>query len=61
MAVYGNEVILNLAYGSIFAVFSLPYVIFAIKNIRQRWKILLLFPYVLIYMTLYSLVGLYAT
>lgn len=61
MAVYGNEVILNLMYTSVFALFSLPYVILAIKNIRQRWKIFLLFPYVLIYMTIYSIVGLYST
>ncbi len=61
MAVYGNEVILSLIYTSIFALFSLPYVLLAIQNKHQRWKILLLLPYVVIYMTLYSLVGLYST
>lgn len=56
IAVYGNEVLLNLMYTSVFALFSLPYVIFAIKNIRQRWKIFLLLPYVAVYMTIYSIV-----
>ena len=45
MAVYGNEVIHNVIYTSIFALFSLPYVILAIKNKTQIWKILLLIPY----------------
>lgn len=61
IAIYGNDIILNLIYTSVFALFSLPYVIFSIKNIHQRWKILLLFPYVLVYMTLYSIVGFYST
>lgn len=61
MAVYGNEVILNLMYTSVFALFSLPYVLFAIKNTHQRWKILLLLPYTVVYMSLYAIVGLYST
>ena len=61
MVVYGSEVIQSLIYTSIFALFSLPYVLFAIKNVRQLRKILLLFPYVIIYMTIYSIVGLYST
>lgn len=58
---YGDDVIHNLLYTSIFALFSLPYVIFAIKNFRQIWKILLLLPYTVIYMSIYSVVGLYST
>jgi len=61
MVVYGNEVIQSLIYTSVFALFSLPYVIFAIKNTKQLRKILLLFPYVIVYMTIYSIVGLYST
>lgn len=61
MAVYGNEVIHNLIYTSIFAIFSLPYIIFAIKNVKQLWKIVLLLPYTVVYMSLYSVVGLYST
>lgn len=61
MAIYGNEVLHNLMYTSIFALFSLPYVIFAIKNKQQVRKILLLLPYTVVYMTIYSLVGLYST
>lgn len=60
IAVYGNEVLINIFYTSIFAVFSLPFVIGAIQNWKQVWKILLWFPYVLFYMSLYSLVGLYS-
>lgn len=56
VAVYGNEVLLNILYTSVFALFSLPYVLFAIKNVRQIWKIVLLLPYVVVYMSLYSVV-----
>lgn len=61
IAVYGNEVIHNLIYTSIFALFSLPYVILAIKNKTQIWKILLLIPYTVVYMSIYSVIGLYST
>ena len=61
MAVYGNEVIHNVIYTSIFVLFSLPYVILAIKNKTQIWKILLLIPYTVVYMSIYSVIGLYST
>jgi len=61
VVVYGNEIIQSLIYTSVFALFSLPYIIFAIKNTKQLRKILLLFPYVIVYMTIYSIVGLYST
>lgn len=61
MAVYGNEVIHNVIYTSIFSLFSLPYVILAIKNKTQIWKILLLIPYTVVYMSIYSVIGLYST
>ncbi len=61
MVIYGSEVIQSLIYTSVFSLFSLPYIVFAIKNIRQLPKILLLFPYVLVYMTIYSVIGLYST
>ncbi len=60
-AIYGNEVILNLVYTSIFTLFSLPYVLLTIRHKKEIRKILLLFPYAMVYMSIYSLVGLYST
>lgn len=61
MALYGNQIFINSLQASLFTLLSLPYVLFAIKSKDQRWKVLLLFPYTLFYMSLYSIVGLYST
>lgn len=61
IAIYGNQIVTNSIQASFFTLLSLPYVLLAIKNKSQRRKILLLFPYTLFYMTLYSVVGLYST
>jgi len=61
MALYGNQIITNSIQASAFTLLSLPYVLFAIKSKDQRWKVLLLFPYTLFYMSLYGIIGLYST
>ena len=61
MAIYGNEILINSIQASAFTFLSLPYELFAIKRKKERWKVLLLLPYTLFYMSLYSLVGLYST
>jgi GT2 family glycosyltransferase len=61
MALYGNQIITNSIQASAFTLLSLPYILFAIKSKDQRWKVLLLFPYTLFYMSLYGIIWLYST
>lgn len=56
MAIYGDEILVNTLQTAGFTLFSLPYVLLAIKNKQQRHKILLLIPYTLCYMSIYALV-----
>jgi hypothetical protein len=60
IAIYGNQIVTNSIQASAFTLLSLPYVLLAIKSKDQRRKVLLLFPYTLFYMSLYSVVGIYS-
>lgn len=55
---YGDTILRNMISKSWFMLLSLPYVIPLIKRYQDRYKILLLFPFSLIYIPLYTIVWL---
>ncbi len=56
---YGAQIVKNLAIALYFTIFSFPYIVPMITHFKQMYRIILVFPFSLLYYPLLSLVSIY--